>query len=281
MSIDFPLISSGISGLDEILCGGFATARVYLIYGQPGSGKTMLGQHFLEAGLENDEIVLSIHGEESRSELLTSAAAVGIDLEGASFLDLGPESEYFTDEQTYDLVDPGEIERDKYTQEIYGAIRDVDPDRVVVDPITQLRYVQSSDGQFRRQILSFIRFLKEEGITVLAMATPSPEREYDKEIRSLSDGIVELEYGDGGRRIGVPKHRNIGQVDGKHGIEIRDDGIQVFPALVPEKHSQSIDQGQISGGIDELDELLGGGIERNTVTFISGPTGVGKSTLGA
>ncbi|MFD1588220.1 ATPase domain-containing protein [Halorientalis brevis] len=280
MNKDLQQIGSGVAGLDDLLRGGFAAGRMYLTIGPPGSGKTLLGMHFLEQGLENSETTLLIHGEESQPEIATSAAAVDIDIDGTEFLDIGPKSSIFIEDRTYDLVAPSEIERDRYTPEIHEAVSEIDPDRVVIDPITQLRYVEANDAQFRRQLLSFMRFLKGEGITVLATATATPDREYESELRSLSDGIVELTQGEGGRRIEVTKHRTIGQIEGSHGMEIRDAGIEVFPALVPKQHEQSIGDSQISAGIDELDRLLGGGIERNTVTFITGPSGVGKTTLG-
>lgn len=279
--MEYDLLRSGVSGLDTLLNGGFLSGRMYLAHGSPGSGKTMVGMHFLEAGLENDETVLFVHGEESESEILTSAAAVGIDIDDAEFLDLGPESDLFTQNQSYDLVEPGEIERDKFTREIYEAIEEIDPDRVVVDPISQLRYVQPTNSQFRREILSFMRFLKQQDITVVATTTPSPDDKYHNQLQSLSDGIIDLSYQEGERRMAVLKHRTVGQLDGDHGMEIREGGIEVFPALVPERHTQSIDDTQLSTGVDELDSLCGGGIERNTVTFISGPTGTGKTTIGS
>jgi circadian clock protein KaiC len=54
----------------------------------------------------------------------------------------------------------------------------------------------------------------------------------------------------------------------------------VFPELQPDLHGQSFEHGQLSSGVPELDEMLHGGIERGTVTIISGSTGVGKTTLG-
>lgn len=272
--------STGISGLDEVLRGGYVRGRMYLVYGSPGTGKTIAGLHFLEAGLERDETVLYVHGEESRSEIVTNAAAVGIDVGDAEFLDLGPDSEFFTENRAYDLVEPGEIERDRYTRKIHGAVGEIDPDRIVVDPITQLRYVQATEKQFRREIVSFMRFLKDRDVTVVATATPAPDQRYETELQSLSDGIVRLSAGDGGRRLEVTKHRSVGQAHGDHGMEIRESGIEVYPAVTPERHTQTIGDAQVSTGVDELDELLGGGIERNTVTFISGPTGCGKTTLG-
>lgn len=275
------LLRSGVAGLDTLLNGGYLSGRMYLAHGSPGTGKTMLGMHFLEAGLEDDETVLFVHGEESRSEIMASASAVDIDISDAEFLDLGPESNFFTESQSYDLVDPGEIERDRFTREIHTTIEAIDPDRIVVDPISQLRYVQPNSSQFRREILSFMRFLKQQAITVLATTTPSPDSEYENQLQSLSDGIVDLSYRNGERRIEVSKHRTVGQLGSDHGMEIRDGGVEVFPSLVPERHVQSIDDTQLSTGIDELDELLGGGLERNTVTFVSGPTGTGKTTIGS
>ncbi|WP_254525200.1 ATPase domain-containing protein [Natrinema caseinilyticum] len=273
-------ISSGVAGLDEILNGGLVSGRMYLVHGRPGTGKTLLGMHFLENGLEQDETVLFVHGEESRAEILANGAAVSVDITDAHFLDLGPDSDFFTEDYSYDLVEPSEIEQDRYTQDIHEAIREIDPDRIVVDPITQLRYVEANEYQFRKRILSFMRFLKEREVTVLTTATPSADRVYNTEIRSLSDGIVELERGEDGRRIEVAKHRALGQQEGSHGMEIRDGGLEVYPRLRPERQSQPFERNPVRFGIDELDDLSGGGFDQKTVTFITGPTGVGKTSTG-
>lgn len=43
-------LSSGVPGLDEILYGGLIPERTYLVRGDTGTGKTILGLHFLLAG---------------------------------------------------------------------------------------------------------------------------------------------------------------------------------------------------------------------------------------
>jgi circadian clock protein KaiC len=43
---------------------------------------------------------------------------------------------------------------------------------------------------------------------------------------------------------------------------------------------QEFEHELISSGVPEMDELLSGGLERGTVTILSGPSGVGKTTLG-
>lgn len=274
-------VSSGVGGLDELLRGGFVSGRMYLVHGSPGTGKTLLGMRFLEVGIEEGETVLCIHGEESREEILLNGSNIGIDISEAEFLDLGPNSDFFTENRTYDLVEPGAVESDRYTEDIHDAIREIDPDRVVLDPITQLRYVEANEHQFRKRILSFMRFLKERDTTVVTTATLESDAGYQTEMRSLSDGVVELAHTDQGRRISVAKHRGFGQQSGSHGMSIGDDGIEVFPALVPERLDKSFDARRISSGVENLDSLVGGGLERGTVTFISGPTGVGKTTIAA
>ncbi|MFD1600749.1 ATPase domain-containing protein [Halobellus rarus] len=274
----FTQLSSGIPGLDSLLEGGFVNGRLYLVVGDPGTGKTLLGTQFLRAGLAADETVLFIHGEESVADLRANAAELDIDIDGAEFLDVGPESDFFTSSQSYDIVDPQDVEDGNLVSDIRDAIEELDPERVLIDPISQFQYLEPSEYQFRKRIISLARFLKKRGTTVLA--TKTPNEQMDTQLRSLSDGVIDLEYENqrAGRRICVPKHRGVGQRDGKHGMEIRAGGIEVYPALAPESHDRSFEPTQFSSGIEALDALLGGGLERGTVTIVSGPSGVGKTT---
>ncbi|GAA0662771.1 ATPase domain-containing protein [Natronoarchaeum mannanilyticum] len=269
-------LSSGVSGLDSLLNGGFVDERLYLVLGAPGTGKTTLGMEFLRAGLDQGETVLLIHGEESKQGHLANAAQLDIDLTEAEFFDIGPRSEFFTNSRSYDVVDPADLEDDSLIDDIHGTIDDLDPDRVLIDPITQFQYLEPTDYQFRKRIISFARFLKDRGTTVLM--TKTPDAQFDEQLKSLSDGVVALEHGDEGRRIEVPKHRGVGQHDGTHGMEIRDTGCFVYPAIRPQQHSRSFAPTKLTSGIDGLDDLLGGGIEQGTVTIVSGPSGVGKTT---
>jgi circadian clock protein KaiC len=252
---------------------------MYLVTGGPGTGKTTVGFHFLEHGLKNDETVLYIHGEESAAELLENAAQFGIDIDDASFLDLGPDPEFFTEDPSYDLVSADEIEEERYTRTIQDKILEIDPSRVVLDPITQLKYIESSEHHYRKRLLSFMRFLKNRDVTVLATATTDASGPSGTETRSLSDGVVELFRGPEGRRIAVQKHRGVGQIDGTHGLEIRPAGVEVFPRVTPQSNDLTFDPVPLCSGVPKLDELTGGGFERGTVTFLTGPPGVGKTTL--
>lgn len=271
--------TSGVPGLDSLLEGGFVSERMYLVLGRPGTGKSILGSTFLADGAARGERSLYIHGEESKKEILQNASTLGIDLDDVEFLDLGPDSEFFSEDRTYELVDPKDVADEGFIEDIRETVETLDPSRVLVDPISQLRYLEPTDHQYRRRIVSFMRFLRERGTTVLATETSGTQD--TAALESLSDGVVELQRGDDGRRIAVSKHRGVHAPAGTHGLEIRGDGLEVFPAILPESGDREFDPALLSTGVTNLDELLGGGLERGTVTILSGPTGIGKSTTAA
>lgn len=182
---EFTQLSSGIGGLDSLLQGGFVSNRLYLAIGAPGTGKTMLGTHFLATGRESGENDLFVHGEESRHDLIVNAAELGVDIAGVDFLDIGPESEFFAQSQSYDIVKPQDIEEERLIGNIREAIEDRNPDRVLIDPIRQLQYMEPNEYQFRKRIIAFTRFLKDRETTVLATKTPGAQM--DEQLRSLSE----------------------------------------------------------------------------------------------
>jgi circadian clock protein KaiC len=281
---EIELVASGIPELDELLNGGYVRGRTYLVQGVSGTGKSLLGQHFLEAGLTADETVVYIHGEESRHDILVNAAQLSVDIRDAEFLDIGPGTDFFAEDRSYNLVEATEVESERFTKDIKQVIEDVDPARILIDPITQLQYVEQDQYQYRKRLQSLIRFLRDRQVTTVATRTitreTTPKATYD-DFESLSDGVVNMYLDDHERRIAVPKHRGLGQVDGTHGLEIREHGIEVYPQVIPKHDNRTFDPELIPTGHDALDDLLGGGIERGTVSFISGPTGIGKSTTGA
>jgi circadian clock protein KaiC len=281
---EIDLVASGIAELDELLNGGYVRGRTYLVQGVSGTGKSLLGQHFLRAGLDADETVVYIHGEESRHDILVNATRLNVDIRDAEFLDIGPGTEFFAEDTSYNLVEATEVESEQFTQDIKHVIEEVDPARILIDPITQLQYVERDEYQYRKRLQSLIRFLRDRQVTTVATRTLDRERTRETthdDFESLSDGVVNLYLDEHERRIAVPKHRGLGQIDGTHGLEIREHGIEVYPQTIPKHDDRTFDPELVSTGDDSLDGLLGGGIERGTVSFISGPTGIGKSTTGA
>jgi circadian clock protein KaiC len=70
----------GVSRLDEMLRGGVFEGSSTLLLGSSGSGKTLLGLHFLACGAGQGEPGLYFGFMESRPRLLAKAADVGLEL---------------------------------------------------------------------------------------------------------------------------------------------------------------------------------------------------------
>lgn len=275
----FSRISTGISGLDEILQGGLLAQRAYLVRGGPGAGKTTLGLHFLTAGAAAGEKTLFITLEEPEERIRQNAEQRGFDVKGIAFLDISPTSEFFAEVETYDIFSPAEVEREPITQKIIERVKAVKPTRVFLDPMTQFRYLSADVFQFRKQALSFLRYLVEQGCTVLFTSEGSADAP-DDDLQFMSDGVLSLGLEQAGRTIEVSKFRGSHFHPGRHSLKMSDRGLVVFPILLPAAQKRDFTFEIISSGVPDLDELLNGGVERGTITIISGPSGVGKTTLG-
>lgn len=279
MSPSIRRLSTGVAGLDTILDGGLIEDRSYMVRGSAGAGKTILAFHFLSAGLDADEDVLFINLEEELGDLKANAAALGFDVDAIEFLDLSPDADVFTEDESYEVFSASEVEQEPLTDAIIERVRDSQPDRVVVDTLTQFRYLTTDEYQFRKMVVGFMRFLKHQGATVL-FTTQEREGRSTEDLQFMCDGTVALTVTDSGRRISVPKFRGSATQSGTHTFRITESGIVVYPELEPGEHRIEFAHERLSSGVSEIDDLLNGGIERGTITIISGPTGVGKTTLG-
>jgi circadian clock protein KaiC len=268
-------LSTGVAGLDDVLRGGLLPCRTYLVRGAPGTGKTILGMHFLSAG--EDALFISL----SEPEAMVRAAAdsLDIDLDGVTFLDLTPDAGFFAESQTYDIFSPAEVERGPTTEAIVKKVQDLQPQRVFIDAINQLRYLTTDEQAFRRHVFSLLRFLREQGVTVV-FTSESGETYNDEDLQFVSDGVIQLDRYEHRRTVQVLKLRGAGFREGAHALKISGAGLSVYPRLIPDIHAREFVPEAISSGVADLDALLHGGLERGTVTMITGPIGVGKTTVG-
>jgi circadian clock protein KaiC len=273
-------LSTGVDGLDRVLGGGLIRGQTYMVRGGSGTGKTILGEHFLTAGLESGETALFVAFEEPPEALRTRAATLGFDLSAVEFLDLTPAPELFVDEETYTVFGAPEVEGQPVAAAIVEAVERVAPDRVFLDPLTRLRQLSPDDHQFHQLVSAMMRYLTDHGVTAL-FTTQATALQPDDDLQYLGDGTIELLYTDRGRSIRVTKFRGSGFAGGSHALTIGDDGMSVFPKLVPDDHLQPFEHEQLSTDNEGLDALLQGGLDRGTITLVSGPSGVGKSTTAA
>ncbi len=272
-------LSTGAKGLDEILLGGLVRGGAYLVRGGPGTGKTTLGLHFLAAGAAAGEKVLCVALGEPVERITKNARSIGVSTDQISFVDLSPTSDFFAEVETYDIFSPAEVEREPTTRRIVEAVEKVQPARVFIDSMAQFRYLASDVFQYRKQVLSFLRFLTGAGATVLFTSESSDDMP-DADVQFLSDGIIHLSMNSYGRQVSISKLRGSSFVPGDHGLQLTDAGMDVLPRLRPRPGGGAIQKETLPSGIPGVDQMLRGGLERGTISALSGPSGVGKTTLG-
>lgn len=275
--------STGIEGLDYILLGGFPRNHVYLLQGDPGVGKTTLGLQFLLEGARNGEKALYITLSETETELRSVARSHHWDMSGIVVYEhlIGEHS--LTEDDTT-VFYPAEVELGQTVKALLDSVERVKPQRVVLDSLSEIRLLAQSTLRYRKQILALKQFFATRNITVLMLDDRTAEYN-DLQLQSVPHGVIELErvtpvYGAARRRMQLVKVRGLNFRDGYHDFNIKTGGIIVYPRLVAaeERHAGAAEQ-SVSSGVVELDEMLGGGIDRGSSTLIMGPAGCGKSAL--
>jgi circadian clock protein KaiC len=272
-------VSTGCDGLDEVLNGGLIQGRNTLIRGSPGSGKTIFGLYFLSAGVEAGETSLYVNMGEPQAYVEETADAFNLETEGIQFHNLSPTKEQFAETESYSVFESAEVEQSDFISMLRDKVDEVEPDRVLLDPITEFRHLTSDERQFRTGILGLLDYLKTADATVL-LTSQAGGTITDDDLQFLVDSVISLEADNESRGATVSKFRGSAFRRGKHFYEIREDGLTLWPALDPSAQAYEGSLGTLSSGVQTLDDLLNGGLDHGTTTILSGPTGVGKTTTG-
>jgi circadian clock protein KaiC len=275
------LVRTGTSGLDDVLAGGLPGSRVYLVQGDPGTGKTTLSLRFLLEGAARGERVLYVALSENRDELEQVARSHGWSLEGLTIADHSTAGGMEERETT--LFQPSEVELGARMRALLDQIDRLRPTRIVVDSCSELRLLSQGPLRYRRQILAFKSRAGALGCTIIlidTLASGGPEML----LQSVVHGVITLEqlsplYGAERRRIRVSKLRGRRYRGGYHDLVIKTGGLEIFPRLVASEHHLTHERVPVSAGVAALDALLGGGPVRGSSLLLMGPAGCGKSAI--
>ena len=275
---------TGVPGLDDILVGGLATGRIFLLEGNPGTGKTTMALSFLREGAKLGERCLYITLSETEQELRAGAESHGWELgEQIEVFEVVPPESLLDADQQQSLLYSSDLELGETTKAIFAAAESSKAVRVVIDSLSEIRLLAQSSLRYRRQILAMKHYFARHGATVLLLddLTADP---LDKTVHSVAAGVIRLEektpdYGAERRRLRVVKYRTQSYRGGYHDFIIRAGGAQVFPRLVAAEHRRDFARGRLTSGIPRLDALLGGGIETGSSSLLLGPAGAGKSVI--
>jgi circadian clock protein KaiC len=281
--VDLPRVGTGSEGLDDILGGGFDANRMYLYEGRPGTGKTTIALQFLLEGARKGERVLYITLSETKRELTLVAKRHGWSLAAVDLFELVPPETTLDPQRQLTVFHPAETELSETTALVLEQVERLNPTRVVFDSLSELRLLAQSQLRYRRQVLALKHFFALRNCTVVLLDDLSSSQA-DLQLHSIVHGVVLLEqvaveYGAERRRIRVLKMRGIPFRGGFHDFVIGTGGLKIFPRLVASEHHKQFVGDFTSSGNAELDQLLGGGLERGTNALLIGAAGVGKSSL--
>jgi circadian clock protein KaiC len=275
--------ATGVVGLDDVLQGGLARRRTFLLEGNPGTGKTTIALQFLIEGAAAGESGLYITLSETADELRDGAASHGWDLGAINVFELVPPENLLSEEQQQSLLYSSDLELGETTKRIFEAFDAAKPARVVLDSLSEIRLLAQGSLRYRRQILALKHFFATRNTTVLMLDDLTTD-EKDKTVHSVVHGVIRLEelapeYGADRRRLRVLKYRGKRFRGGYHDFVIETGGVRAFPRLVASEHRHAFKRRTLGTGIRPFDRLLGGGVERGSSVLVLGPAGAGKSII--
>jgi circadian clock protein KaiC len=274
--------SMGVAGLDDILFGGLPKNRLYLVQGEPGVGKTTLALQFLMEGVRKGEKALYITLSETEAEIRQVADSHGWSLEGIRLYELSSAEQTLQLEDENTLYATADVDLKETVRVLLEEVERVKPERVAFDSLSEIRLLAQTPMRFRRQLLSLKQHFVGRACTVLLLDDGTAEG--NGQLESLAHGVILLEqramdYGADRRRLRIAKLRGSAFRSGYHDYTVRKGGLLVFPRLVASEHRTDALAESVPSGIEALDALAGGGIDRSTATLLLGPAGTGKSAI--
>ena len=189
-------ISTGSKGLDEMLCGGFPRGRTYLVSGGPGTGKTIFSLQYLMAAVERGEPGIYVTLEEPLNLIRENIDSFGWNLRQKELNHRLRMLDFSTvpfESGSSELRDRDGRETFSIIQEIVNAIKAINAEHVVIDPLTSLVIHEQRSGVKRYKIAELFYEMRKTGCTsIFTSEITSSEGEFYME-DFLADGTIHLE----------------------------------------------------------------------------------------
>src|ERR1700738_3328685 len=271
-------VPTGIPGLDTVLRGGFLKAGIYIVRGEPGSGKTIFGKQFCfnHAAAGHHAIYVTLLAE-THDRMMQHMQTMSF-FEPARI----PDGLYYVN--GFRVLEEDGIKG--FINLLRREIRTQNATLLVLDGLIVTEESSGSDPEFRKCILELQAHIAIEGCTALLLTNDRRNTYHPED--TMVDGLIELHdvlFGtQAERELEVRKLRGTDALRGRHSFRITDGGIVVYPRIEallarPSAVDQWPDE-RCATGVNQLDAMIGGGIPRGTTTLVLGASGSGKTSLG-
>ena len=279
-----PRVPTGVDGLDHILMGGLVEGRTTLVVGTSGSGKTLLSSQILHNATTRGVATVFVSFEERAGDVIRNVATMGWDFAAArdagvlQIVDASPDPDTVVAGGGYDLS--GVI------LQVRAAVAENDAKLVVLDSLGGLFSQYDDSGVLRRELVRLRDVLQQLGctgvMTAERLAEHGPISKHGVE-DFVADCVIVLR-----QELIAERVRRTAQVYKLRGdrhhqggfpltIEVPE-GIVVLPLSAAELSQESADD-RVEFGNAAFDKMAGGGLFRDSVALVTGPTGGGKTLL--
>lgn len=224
-------LSTGLPELDKIMGGGLPEGDSLLIAGPSGAGKTILGQHFINEGIQQGEPGIVAMFEEMPAEYIRRAANFGIDLEKS------------IDEGLLKIIyiRPLDLSVDETLDEIVRGVKEIGCKRLVIDSLMgfELALAPGFRTDFRESLYRMIGALTRMGVTILS--TVEIEENFTSmsfsnfAVSFLADDLLRMRYvsinGQLRKMLMVVKMRRSGHSIDMHEYKVTASGLNIGKSL--------------------------------------------------
>jgi circadian clock protein KaiC len=277
-------IETGVPGLDVLTHGGIPKGRSTLLVGKSGTGKTVMAlQAAAHMARQGTKVVL-LAVEESPEDLVTTADGLGFGLAG-----LIRQGAIRLSDATRPMDGPmvvsGEYDVSGLVHRVEALVKETGAQAVVLDSATALFSPRPPSDLLRSLFFQLVHAFRRLGLTSIVLAESSGDyaqlttlgvEDYVCDLVIILRNVV-----DGERRrrtVEINKYRRSAHYKGEYPCTITAHGLAVFPLDAKERtEPHSIER--YSSGFPGLDTMIHGGMLRDSICIVRGPTGSGKTML--